>query len=195
MRPGFVLILGLTLMGIVVQPARADLVLNGSFGTGDFTDWSGDSSIQIDNGNPEPGDLLDAAFTGTGVLSQTLATAFGQEYTLSFSILSESGNFFDTLTVNFGSLSETITGDLAAGGYQTEVFDVPGSDIAGGDTLSFQASNPFTSDGSPDEPFNLDDVSVVPVVTSAPEPPAGVILAGAVLMILSLRFRRRSTEG
>jgi hypothetical protein len=191
MRLGSLFILGLALTGFAGQSAWADLVSNGNFATGDFTGWdNSDGSIVIDSAFAPVGDTHDAAFTGNGILSQNLTTTAGQEYTLSFSLLDEAGFFLDSFSVNFGAFSAAITGD-AASSYQTEVFDVPGSDIAAGtSTLSFQGANPGGQD------WNLDDVSVVPVsiVTAVPEPATGAILVGAVSMMLSLRRRRQTTN-
>ena len=187
MRLGALIVLGLCLAGVASQAARADLATNGNFATGDLTGWTAsDSSIVIDSVFAPSPDIYDAAFSGIGILSQGLATVAGTEYTLSFSLLDESGYFLDVFTVNFGGFSTTITGDTA-GSYQTEVFDIPGSDLTGGDTLSFQGTSPSGQN------WNLDDVSVVPVVAAVPEPSAGAILPGAVLMVVALcRSVRRS---
>jgi len=188
MRLKSLLALCVTFMGLAGQHAWADLVANGNFATGDFTGWTSDASIVIDSAFVPPGDAYDAAFTGTGTLSQTIATAAGQEYTLSFSLLDESALSLDSFTVNFGGFSTTITGDTAST-YQTEVFDIPGSYITDTNTiLSFQGFNAFYGN------WNLDDVSIVPVVAAVPEPSAGIILGGAVLMLLSLRLRRIMTQ-
>ena len=188
MRLGAILILGVALTGVSGQAVRADQVTNGSFATGNLTGWSAsDNSIVIDTAFAPSSDIYDAAFSGIGILSQGLTTVAGTEYTLSFSVLDEAGYFLDTFTVNFGGFSATITGDTA-GSYQTEVFDIPGSDIAGGDTLSFQGSNPSGQN------WNLDDVSVVPVVAAVPEPPAGAVLMGAMLMVVALRCGRRRSQ-
>jgi hypothetical protein len=186
MRLSALVVVSLVLAGIAGQAAWADLVTNGNFATGDFTGWTdSDGSIVIDTVYTPPynSDGYDGAFTGSGILSQSLATTAGQEYTLSFSLLDEAGFFSDAFTVNFGVFSTTITGDTAST-YQMEVFDIPGSDIAGGDTLGFQGYSPS------DQDWNLDDVSVVPSVV--PEPPAGAVLATAMLMFVVLRHECRS---
>jgi hypothetical protein len=188
MGPRAFLALSLVLTGLASQAARADLVANGNFASGDLTSWAAtDASIVIDSLYTPPynADAYDAAFSGSGTLSQDIPTIAGQEYTLSFSLLDEAGFFLDTFNVNFGGFSTTITGDTAST-YQTEVFDVPASDITGTDTtLSFQGLSAV------DANWNLDDVSVVPVVTAVPEPTATAILAGAVVMVVSLRRHQR----
>jgi hypothetical protein len=187
MRICTLLVLGLALTGVVGHAARANLVTNGNFPTGTFSGWASpvDPSIVIDSNFAPPADTYDAAFTGGGTLSQIITTTAGQAYTLSFSLLNEAGFFLDSFTASFGTFSTTITGDTAST-YQTELFSVPGADIAGGSTtLSFQGSNPSGQN------WNLDDVSIVSPQAAAPEPPAGAILVGAALMMVFLRLRKR----
>ena len=190
MRRGLFFIVGLVLAGISgpLATANANLVTNGNFGTGDLTSWTAsDGSIFVDSGLPPATDAFDAEFTGDGILSQIIPTTAGDAYTLSFSLLDEAGFVGDLFTVTFGGFSTTILGSTAAGGYAPEVFAIPGSDITGANTtLSFQAINPVVA-------WNLDDVSVTQ--NAIPEAPAGVILAGGVLMMLSLRPRGRVTNG
>lgn len=163
------------LVAAVSGPAvAANLVLNPGFETGDFTDWTvtGDG-ISIDTVFPNTG-CCDAAFSATttdpnaGVLSQTLSTSPGQVYTLSFALLDEAGFSGNSLTVQFGGFSATITGDMAAPPgdlpslYTAETFTVPGADIVGGSTvLAFKGlSDPISGIN-----WNLDDASVTAVAT------------------------------
>jgi hypothetical protein len=181
--------LGFALVATVGQPARAtvNLVTNGNFGTGDFTGWQpSDGSILIDTSFAAPLDTYDAEFTGNGILSQVITTKVGQTYTLAFSLLDQAGFFGDSFNVGFGGFATTITGDMATT-YTSESFSIPAADITStSTTLSFQAINPQLA-------WDLDDVSVTPPQTAPiPEAPAGAILAGAVLMMLSLRLRGRS---
>lgn len=171
-------------LAMTAGPARAELVTNGSFATGDFSGWTNPagSGVVIDQTFPAVADINDAAFTGSGTLSQVLATTPAASYDMSFSLLDESGFFADTFTVSFGTFSTTITGDMASS-YTSETFLIPASDITGtSTTLSFQGTNL-------DADWNLDDVSVTPVATAIPEPPSGVLIVLGVLVIGSLAFR------
>jgi hypothetical protein len=175
----------------LVGPAlAANLVLNPSFETGDFTGWSvaGDG-ILIDTVFPNTGNF-DAAFTATtadpnaGVLSQTLSTLGGKSYKLSFALLDEAGFSGDSFTVQFGGFSATITGDMAAPPgdlpslYTAETFTVPGVDIVGGSTvLAFKGlSDPISGIN-----WNLDDASVTAVAT--PEPNTWTLLLVAFVVM------------
>jgi hypothetical protein len=160
---------------LAAAPAWADLVTNGDFSAGSPSQgnqvgngWSNsDGSIVIDTVfvSPDNTSGFDASFTGSGILSQTLSTIAGEDYILSFSVLSETGSPLDLFTVGLGGFSLTLTGDQASL-YQQESLIVPGADLSGGDTLSFQAGNFFG--GASSEPWNLDDVSVTP--QAVPEP-------------------------
>jgi hypothetical protein len=70
--------------------------------------------------------------------------------------------------------------------FTSEVLSVPGVDIPVNAILSFQATSNALA-------WHLDDVSVA--LPTIPEPPIGMILAGAVLMVVSLRFRARMIDG
>ena len=186
MRAGTILAVSFAVAGLAGQPARANLVVNPTFSTGSFTPgWSpSGASIEVQSGAFAPAaDTFYASFTGSSdTLSQSIATTPGQAYTLSFSLLSEGSFFLDTFTVDFGTFSTSVAGTAASGGYQSEVFTIPGADITASSTaLSFQGVNPSTSN------WDLDDVSVVTKSTAAPEPPVGALLAGAALAMIALR--------
>ncbi len=79
--------------------ARADLIANGGFETGDFTGWSlanDDGANHVDTFNPQGGSYA-AAFgqyqeDGLVSLSQVVATTSGQSYALSFWLTAEDGS-------------------------------------------------------------------------------------------------------
>jgi hypothetical protein len=178
--------------------ARADLVTNGNFATGDFTGWTvvGDG-ISIDTAFANTGDTYDASFSAmtgepnAGILSQQITTTPGASYNLSFALLDEAGYSFDTFTVSFGGFTATITGDQASGGYALVPFSIPGADITStSTTLSFQGMNSLSAD------WNLDDVSLTPAnMAGIPGPVAGAGLPGIIFasigLLLWLRWHRK----
>jgi len=186
------------LVAIGCGSARADLVTNGGFETGDFTGWTlgpspSAANIFLDVSFPNTG-CCDAAFsdpsgtTPASTLSQSLSAVSGAlSYNLSFAILDESGLSGDIFTVNLGNFSEQFTGDQAPGSYTLEFFNLSPSDFGTG-LLSFQGTNDNSA-------WNLDDVSVnAVVVTSVPEPSTLVLLLTALAAIGILKFHRRRSS-
>ena len=185
-RFGVLSLLLVGLSGIAGPSARANLVTNGNFATGDFTGWVSpvEPSIVIDTSFAPPADTYDAAFTGSGILSQNIATIAGQAYTLSFSLLDEAGFFLDSFSVSFGAFSATFTGDDASA-YQAEVLSVPGANITGASTvLNFQGFSPSGQN------WNLADVAVVPTFAVVPEPSSRLIIASGLLGLAFIRWLR-----
>jgi hypothetical protein len=185
--------------------AHADLVTNGSFANLDNTTgypigWSvtGDG-ISVDQAFAYGSDANDMSFaTGSadpsvGVLSQTLTTSPGQEYTLQFELEDESNFSTEIFSADFGGLLFSIQGDdpsLTLGNYSLIVLDVPGSDITSASTtLSFSGINDAAA-------WNLDDVSVTPVgPVSLPEPAGVLLLLGGLVMTVATRRVWRQVNG
>jgi hypothetical protein len=170
--------------------AKANLVVNGNFATGDFAGWTNPSGsgVTIDTTFAAPGDTYDAAFTGSGTLSQAISTTTGGSYMLFFSVYDESALASDTFTVTFGNFSDTITGLEALGAYASESLTIPAADVVSTSTeLSFQAV-----DGSQD--WNLDDVSLVQEGSAPiPEPASGALIVGG-LALTAVRRRKSITR-
>ena len=177
----------LAVLAATAGPAAANLVANPGFETGDLGSWTvtGDG-ISADAYYPNTGSY-DAAFgagsytTDPGVLSQALPTTAGQTYAISFALFDEAGLMNDWFTVDFGTLSQTITGDRAAS-YTVFSFTTLGSD--GSTTLSFHGLN---DNGD----WNLDDVSVTPAASNVPEPSTWTLMLVAFAGICALSRRRR----
>jgi hypothetical protein len=77
----------------VAYPAKANLITNGNFETGDFTGWTVThapvgSLIFVGHGEGAPDSTLGALFGGSGpdsdAISQTFSTTAGAFYTLTF---------------------------------------------------------------------------------------------------------------
>jgi hypothetical protein len=102
-----------------------------------------------------------------------------------FSVFDESANPADTLTIDFGNFTTTITGDMVPA-YARETFTTAPTDVTGTTTtLGFLAVNGLSD-------FNLDDVSVTPVSTAVPEAPSATLLLAALIGWLGVaRLARR----
>jgi hypothetical protein len=161
--------------------ARADIVTNGGFETGDFTGWtqSGNTDFTgVTTGIAHSGDY--AAYLGPdgslGYLSQTLATAVGTTYQLTFFLASD-GQVPNEFQVTLGEATWDQT-DVPSFGYVSESLTVTAT--ASTTLLQFGFRN---DNGS----FNLDDVSV----SSVPEPGSLMLLClGTTLAFASIRLRR-----
>jgi hypothetical protein len=196
----------LGLVAICGGRARADLVVNGGFEmqtpAGCQTPanpsncdvpppgWmvTGDG-VSVDTVFPHTG-TYDIAFAtpstdpNVGMLSQAITTTLGQNYTLTFFVVDESGITLNTFTVSYGGFTATITGDQAPFAYTEESFTVPG---AGAANLVFEGINDPAA-------WNLDDVSLSLQSTGVPEPADIALLGTALILWLGLflpgRLRR-----
>lgn len=182
------------------QAARADLITNGGFETGDFTGWTPgpNSYAQYTVILPVHSGVWAAQIAGfsdkPNTFSQTVATTLGTSYTLSFwryqDPMNPTQDYFPdgktllTVTWNGAEIfSESYSGVYAGDPYHQFSFTVVGH---GSDVLQ------FTSAQDPGFTY-LDDVSLN--VAAVPEPStwAMMILGFAGLCLLSGR-RRRATR-
>jgi hypothetical protein len=169
--------------------AHADLVANGGFetnggvGSSTFASWTAGAGISVDSTFVHSGNF-DAAFGGDGALTQSITATAGQNLTLSFALLDESGLPTDSFAVSFGSFSTTIVGDPSLTSYNVFSFTVPGADNPGASTLQFQG----TLDANSPQAWNLDDVSLTPV--STPEPMSIALFGAGLLGFGALRRRK-----
>jgi hypothetical protein len=164
--------------------ARADLVTNGGFETGDFTGWTQGGNMSLFLVEPANGDLL-VPHTGTyfalltsgldGTLSQTLTTTVGQTYQLSFYLVTDGTNVND-FSANVGGPNLITLTNLSQMSYVNYTADFKATSSSTTLTLAFFNLGFFA----------LDDVSVN-AVSAVPEP-SGIALLGLGVICLAAGY-------
>jgi hypothetical protein len=159
-------------------PAKANLITNPGFETGDFTGWTVSTfSVRGAFGgvSPHTGNFQAVDFGG-GILSQTLATTAGQSYTVDFWAATNGGGQFQVL---WGG--STVFSHLFAGptGYTEFTFNVTASSAS--TQIQFQDLFGF---------LFLDDISVTPA--GVPDGGTTVSLLGCALLGLAALRRKLS---
>ena len=163
----------------VAYPAKANLITNPGFETGDFTGWTTNWSVGgTRNGiAPHSGNFQAFAFQPLASLEQTLATTPGQSYTIDFWVATSN---VLSLTVNFGG---TVFSHFFAGatGYTEFTFNATASSAS--TSISFtRGFEPF--------PVFLDDISVEPAGVGVPDGGSTVSLLGCALLGLAALRRK-----
>jgi VPDSG-CTERM motif len=168
----------------VAYPARANLISNPGFETGDFTDWttSGGASVVGTFLSVSPHSGSFQAHITTGSITQTVVTMATQSYTISFWLAIPSGRTGDPFAVIWGG-STIFTEPAQPLSYSEFTFTETAS--SGSTALQFLVSSGVTN-------WLLDDVSVTPAGVGVPDTGSTLSLLGfASLGLVALRRKLR----
>ena len=157
-------------------PSGSNLVGNGNFETGTFSNWTvgGNSGLtpvgrQIDIETNGQGGSTYAAKIGSmgadGTLSQTITTTPGQTYTLSFWLQNEaSGTQDNDFNATWNGQTLLSLTNAANSGYTQHTYTVTATGSTS--TLEFSAANVPSQ-------WDLDNISLTPAGSTTTDPPAG----------------------
>jgi hypothetical protein len=182
--------------------AQADLILNGGFETGNFTDWTtnGAPSLVVEPngyaGIPSHSGDYDALFGSNGafpgVISQTVADTSGANYSLQMWLWSDGGgnnagtpNDEFKIAWNGTTISDMI--NIPAQPYTLLSLTVVGT---GSDTLTLTGFDNGDNPGA----LGLDDVSLNPATAAAPEPSSLAVAGIGILGFIGEAWRRRRKQ-
>lgn len=185
---------GLAFLAFVVAlslPARASIVVNGGFETGDFTGWTqfGDTSFaSVSSDSPVPQSGVYGAsfgeFDRTGGIFQTLATTAGTKYTVDFWLQNESdfnGAFSpNSFAFTWGGLTEMTLSNASPFDYKHYSFTLTA--LAATTDLRFQ----FRQDPAF---YDLDNVAVTAAV---PEPETWALFTAGLVGLVARRRRQQA---
>jgi hypothetical protein len=179
----------LSVLALAACQAHADLVQNGGFETGDFTDWTtipavsgsvfsvatdipASYGVQV---NPHSGNYLAIFGANQGLddtITQVLPTVAGDKYDFSFWVNNLDGQHASYLTADWG-LTQVLSINADSANFDWTEFSFTETAL-GPTTISFAARNTPSYIG-------LDDVSVTPVSNGVPDSGPGLVLAAAAL--------------
>jgi hypothetical protein len=165
------------------QPAKANLITNPGFETGDFTGWThlGGAVVgTFDGVAPHSGNFQATIVLGiAGSLSQSVATTPGASYTIDFFLANTTLNPTNSFSVSWGGSTIFSLTNQNSFGYTEYTFTETASTAS--TALQFQLFSQFGN-------WLLDDVSVNPAGVSVPDAGSTLPLLGfASLGLVALR--------
>jgi hypothetical protein len=171
----------------VAYPAKANLIANPGFETGDFSGWTIfshgliTSVVGTFNGvSPHSGNFQ-GAFGGISTLVQSVATTIGASYTIDFWLANRSTSP-NSVSVMWGGVTLLSLTNQSAFGYTHYTFAEAASTAS--TLLAFDLHTPNTST------WFLDDVSVNPAGVGVPDAGSTLpLLGGALLGLAGLRCK------
>jgi len=179
----------------VAYPAKANLITNGGFETGDFTGWTRSGNIadafvagSVHGVSPHSGNfqaVVDArqAFDSVN-LTQTLATTPGANYTIDFWVALGGVPSNSFINVQWGAATVFSLTTSSGFGYTEHILNVTGS------TASTDLTFVLGYGGSAIVTWYLDDISVNPAGVGVPDGGSTVSLLGFALLGLAAVRRK-----
>lgn len=160
-------------------------VVNGDFETGNLTGWTISSCgfTGVDGGASHSGSfgLFSGNIGSPCVLTQSVSTTIGTQYSFSFWLRNVSGGSPNSFQALFGGQSLLSSIDGPGTGYALQTFNVTATSTSS--ELRFQLRH--------DPSFwDLDDVSLTPT-TVTPEPSTVALIAAGLGALAVIRRRRR----
>jgi hypothetical protein len=169
----------------VAYPAKANLITNPGFETGDFTGWTNTNGLGVVHGttfgiSPHSGNFQAIFQAGADGLSQSVATTSGASYTIDFFLALGGLSTQNSFSVSWGGVTLLSLTNQSQFGYTEYTFNVTGS--PGSTTLLFQFNSIQPSRFGI---WFLDDVSVNPTGVGVPDGGTTVSLLGCALLGLA----------
>jgi hypothetical protein len=168
---------------LAIMAARASLIVNGGFETGDFTGWtlSGNNTVTFVDGAglglgaPHSGSYQAylGAVGGLGELSQSVATVSGQSYQVEFWVSDAVAFVGSEFYAKWGGATLMDEVNPSKSGYTEYSFDVTSNGSSTALDFGFRNDASF---------FLLDDVNVSAIAT-VPEPGTWEAAIGAVSLL------------
>ena len=174
-------------------PAKANLITNPGFETGDFTGWTDVSGSVFGtfigvppHSVPPHSGSFQAVYGGPGSLSQSVATTAGASYTIDFFLALAGFTAEHTFSVSWGGVPLLTLGPFHTPfGYTEYTFNATAATAS--TALLFQFNGiPLT------QFWLLDDVSVNPAGVGVPDGGSTVSLLGCALLGLAALRRKLS---
>jgi hypothetical protein len=181
-----------SLLGLgITQSARANLITNGGFETGDFSGWmvSGTDNLvegSVPDISPHSGNFQAQFGINTNSITQNVATTPGSSYVIRFFLAAKIFNPVEgAFSVSWGAL--TVTSGLTPTGihpYTEFTRTVPA--LSPTTALQFQFSDPNLTSNT----YYLDDISVNPAGVGVPDGGLTVSLLGFALLGVAVLRRK-----
>jgi VPDSG-CTERM motif len=169
------------------HPAKANLITNPGFETGDFTGWTKVGLADVIGTNsgiaPHSGNFQARLFTGT--LTQSVATTPGASYTINFFLALASNQSHNSFSVSWGGVPILSLTNQSPFGYTEYSFTETASTASTALVFSYNVVIPFSV-------WFLDDVSVDPTGVGVPDGGSTLsLLSFASIGLVALRRKLR----